>query len=88
MMNAQMSPNATQIHPIQIQAQGLLAHVLRIASGLGFWSVLAATVHTQIPLGTGLGFPGPVLPRSLMTFRTGLHSLILTQKSIHSPDTE
>jgi hypothetical protein len=52
MMNAQMPPNATQVHPVHIHLQGLLAHVFRIASGLGLWSVLAATVHAQIPLGT------------------------------------
>jgi len=84
MMDAQVSPNATQVHPIHIQLQGLLAHVFWIASRFGLWRVFALTVHAQIPLGTRFGFSGSVLPRGLLTFRTGLHSSILTQKSIHS----
>ncbi len=84
MMDAQVSPNATQVHPIHIQLQGLLAHVFWIASRFGLWRVFALTVHAQIPLGTQFGFSGSVLPRGLLTFRTGLHSSILTQKSIHS----
>jgi len=84
MMNAQMPPDTPQVHPIYIQLQGLLAHVFRIASRFGLWRVFALTVHAQIPLGTRFGFSGSVLPRGLMTFRTGLHSSILTQKSIHS----
>jgi len=86
MMDAQVSPNATQVHPIHIQLQGLLAHVFWIASRFGLWRVFALTVHAQIPLGTRFGFSGSVLPRGLLTFRTGLHSSILTQKSIHSLD--
>ncbi len=88
MMDAQVSPNATQVHPIHIQLQGLLAHVFWIASRFGLWRVFALTVHAQIPLGTRFGFSGSVLPRGLLTFRTGLHSSILTQKSIHSPKVE
>ena len=84
MMNAQVPPNAAQVHPIYIPPQGLLAHFLRIAPGFGFWSVFALTVHAQIPLGSRLGFSGSVLPRGLLTFRTCLHSSILTQISIHS----
>jgi hypothetical protein len=42
-------------------------------------------VHAQIPLRARFGFSGSVLPRGLMTFWTGLHASILTQKLIHSP---
>jgi hypothetical protein len=86
MMNALVSPSAMQVHPMHIQLQGLLTHVFRTASGFRHWNVLAPTVHSQIPFGIRLGSSEPVLPRSLMTFRTCLRSSILPKKSIHSPN--
>jgi hypothetical protein len=62
----------------------LLAQVFWIASRFRLWRVFALTVHAQIPLRARFGFSGSVLPRGLMTFRTGLHASILTQKLIHS----
>ena len=52
MMNAQVPSNPPQVQSIYIHLQSLLAQFVRIASGFGLWSVLATTVHAQIPLRT------------------------------------
>ena len=84
MMKPQVPPNSTQVHPIYIQLQGLLAHFFWITSRLGLWRVFAATMHAQIPLGSRFGFARSVLACGLLAFRTGLHRSILTQIYIHS----
>ena len=85
MMNAQVSTNTTQVHPIHIQLQSLLAHFIWIAPGFRFWGVLAATVHAKIPLGARLGSTSFVLTFRLLAFWTCLHCTILTQIFSHSP---
>ena len=79
MMNTQMASNATQVHPIHIQLQGLLVHFFWIASRFRLWSVLAATVHAEIPLCTRFGSASLVLAFGLLAFRTGSHFSILIQ---------
>jgi hypothetical protein len=84
MMNAQVAPDAAQVHSIHIQLYRLLTHLLWIASRLGLGCVLASTVHAHIPLRSRFGLTNFILTFGLLTFWTCLHYTILIQNFIHS----
>ena len=84
MMYPQMTPNASQIHPIHVHLQCLTANIFRVALPLWFWSVLSVAVHATVPLTTSLGFACFILSFCSLTIWTCLHSTILAQYSIHS----
>ncbi len=77
MMKTQMAGNATQVHPVHIQLDRLLADFFRIGPGLGFWGVLDLTEHAAIALAATRSLSSPVLPFGSVTFRTFTHALIL-----------
>ena len=77
MMDAQMTGNAAQIHPIHIQLQGFLAHLLWVGPRLGLRGVFDLAEHAAITLTATAGFSGSVLAFGSVTFWTFDHILII-----------
>ena len=84
MMNAQVPPYATQVHPVYVHLQGLPANFFRVAPFLRLRGVLAITVQAAIPLTTRFSSPSFVLMFCLFAVWTCLHFYILAQTLIHS----
>ena len=83
-VNTEMTPNASQVHPVYIHLQGLLANFVWIASRLWFRCVFSTTDHAAIPLTTSFGSARFVLSFCFLAMWTCLHSTILAQFFSHS----
>jgi hypothetical protein len=77
MVNAQVTSNPAQVHPIHVQLQCFLAHRFWIDPGFLFWGVLDLTEHATIALAAAIGFSGTILPFGSVTFWTFIHAEIL-----------
>lgn len=77
MVNAQMAPNAAQVHPIHVHLDRFPAHFFRVSPGFGMWGVLDLAEHAAIALASAACFPGSILAFRAVTVWTFNHSLIL-----------
>jgi hypothetical protein len=77
MVYLEMTSYSAQIHPIDVQLDRFLAHLLRVSPGLWFWGVLDLTEHAAIALAATGCFSGSVLPFGSLTFWTFDHTQIL-----------
>jgi hypothetical protein len=84
MVNAQMTPDAPQVHAIHVHSDGLLSDFIRVAMLFWLRRVFAATMHAPVSLRARNGLSSSVLAGDLFTTRTGVHIPILTHIFSHS----
>ena len=79
MVQAKMTGNSAQVHPIHIQLDRFPAHCVWVDPGFGFWGVLDLAEHAAIALAAAACFSSSVLTFCSLTFWTSVHTLILAQ---------
>ena len=79
MVQAKMSSDPTQVHPVHVELDGFLAHFFRIGPRFRFGRVFELAEHAAIALTAATCFPGSVLSFCSMAFRTFNHASIIAQ---------
>jgi len=79
MVQAKMTGNPAQVHPVHIQLDRFPAHCIWVSPGLGFGRVFDLAEHAAIALAAVRCFSSSVLAFRALTFWTSVHALILAQ---------
>ena len=82
MDDPQMAGDAAQVHPIHVQADGLLTHALRIALFFGLRRVFVLAKLALVALASGFSAPSFDLTGGAVAVRTSIHQSILTLSSL------
>ena len=79
MVQAEMTGDPTQVHPVYVELDGFLAHFFWIGPGFRLGRVFELTEHAAIALAAATRFPSSVLSFCSMAFRTFNHASIIAQ---------
>jgi hypothetical protein len=79
MVQAEMTGNPAQVHPIHIQSDRFPAYLVGIGPGFGFRGVFDLTKHAAITLAATVCFSSSILAFRSVTFWTFNHASILAQ---------